>query len=638
MQLRDEQPPTPAEQAVEQFTNKEEVTTEKLVFFMRKNIRKEIETVEKAQVTTALFKTTGLSRNEINKLWRAAQKLENEYAMKRDPKAGQKPPSVNEFSFLSMVEYTENRVKFANKNCPVLFDHGGRVTVIREDSEGVAYPHTHNESGLTHELNRLVPFMRAVNDDGLQRGVPCPKEVAAHLYQADHSKWLPELKTVTTCPHYVGAGRLIDTPGYDAETKSFFSPPAGFDWGDVPDAPTPEEVLAAKTILVDDVLGDFPLDGLDREGVLKCLDSEHEGSASVANAMAMLLLPFCREMISGSTPGHVITKPTPGTGAGYLAGVLGILATGNRAPALAFPADKNEVGKVLTSALSGDRKILFFDNIPAAMDSAPLALAMTERYSDRLLGGNRMVNIDVRAQWLFTANNIKMSPELIRRCMAIELDSGLAKPEERSGFKSGDILQFATENRGEIVNACLTLIQNWIAAGKPLYTGPALGNFTEWAETIGGILEAAGVKGFLANRDKFRSYAETTGDGSLQLFMNTLASHKDGTIFRPGGTSKLVKTSDINAHGYANAVSLLDVINGADDGNPLLIDGWGYSRGDAQYNTSKGISGPFGDAARRPWVCEIESDGGGDQTTTITFTSGKDKNGPFFVLHHGAEK
>lgn len=203
---------------------------------------------------------------------------------------------------------------------------------------------------------------------------------------------------------------------------------------------------------------------------------------------------------------------------------------------------------------------------------------LTERYQDRLLGGNRLVDVDVRAQWIFTANNIRMSGELVRRCMMIELDAKMTNPEERTSFKHGDILKYVHENRGEIVWACLTLIKNWIVAGAKPHTGPALGNFTEWSQKMGGVLAAARIDGFLSNRDNFRSYAQAEGEGEVQTLMNTLASYAVGTIFRPNGTSGLQREGDKKLHGTKDAQSLLDVLNSANNGSPLLIDGWGYKQ------------------------------------------------------------
>ena len=200
-------------------------------------------------------------------------------------------------------------------------------------------------------------------------------------------------------------------------------------------------------------------------------------AASLANAFALILLPFMRDMIPGSTPGHVLTKPMPGTGAGYLVSASHLIFTGKRAPAMSFPTNKDEVKKVLTSVLSSGQPVVFFDNVAESLASDALASAMTDRYSDRLLGGNRTVDIDVRCQWVFTANNIRMSGELMRRCMMVELDARMASPESRTEFKNGDIIEYVRAHRGRPVWACLTVIQNWIDKGQQKWVGRGMANY-----------------------------------------------------------------------------------------------------------------------------------------------------------------
>jgi hypothetical protein len=62
----------------------------------------------------------------------------------------------------------------------------------------------------------------------------------------------------------------------------------------------------------------------------------------------------------------------------------------------------------------------------------------------------------------------------------------------------------------ELDAACLTLCQAWIAAGRPRGTR-SIGSFEAWSQVIGGILEIAGVDGFLANLDEVMEAADSEG-------------------------------------------------------------------------------------------------------------------------------
>jgi hypothetical protein len=154
--------------------------------------------------------------------------------------------------------------------------------------------------------------------------------------------------------------------------------------------------------------------------------------------------------------------------------------------------------------------LLFVDNINKRLDSGSLATAVTTpRWRDRLLGANTMVEVPVRCAFIIAGNNITMSSELLRRCVRIRLDAKMENPEKRTDFKHANLEKWIADHRGELVWACLTLVQHWIAKGMPAFSGAPMGSFEEWSRTMGGILEAAGVGGFLANRAEVREKGDT---------------------------------------------------------------------------------------------------------------------------------
>ena len=64
--------------------------------------------------------------------------------------------------------------------------------------------------------------------------------------------------------------------------------------------------------------------------------------------------------------------------------------------------------------------------------------------------------------------------------------------------------------RGDLVAACLTLGRAWVAAGMPRHQ-TAIGSFEGWARVMGGILEVAGVAGFLGNLEEMYERADAEG-------------------------------------------------------------------------------------------------------------------------------
>src|SRR5207244_2016580 len=95
-------------------------------------------------------------------------------------------------------------------------------------------------------------------------------------------------------------------------------------------------------------------------------------------------------------------------------------------------------------------------------------------------------------------------------CVRIRLDPKTDRPWMRTTFKHSPIREWARRHRPELVRALLVLVRGWIAAGRP----PArrtLGSFESWADTVGGILEHAGVRGFLDSAGDMYEAADREG-------------------------------------------------------------------------------------------------------------------------------
>jgi putative DNA primase/helicase len=165
----------------------------------------------------------------------------------------------------------------------------------------------------------------------------------------------------------------------------------------------------------------------------------------------------------------------------------------------------SEWGKLITSILMTNPSVILFDNIRQKLDNTPLTVVLTTSFwADRVLGSNNTVTVPNLATWIVTGNNLRLSDEIQRRSVRIRLEAKTERPNTRKDFKHKNIEQWAAEHRKELVWSCLTLIQNWIAKGKPLVSdGKELGSFENWSNVMEGILNTNGVKGFLENADDF---------------------------------------------------------------------------------------------------------------------------------------
>jgi hypothetical protein len=101
---------------------------------------------------------------------------------------------------------------------------------------------------------------------------------------------------------------------------------------------------------------------------------------------------------------------------------------------------------------------------------------------------------------------------MARRLVRIRLDPHVERPWQRTDFRHPDLMTWVRANRPRLVAACLTLCQAWIATGKPR-ASRTIGSYENWAQIIGGVLEVAGIPGFLGNLDEMMEASDSEGAG-----------------------------------------------------------------------------------------------------------------------------
>lgn len=308
--------------------------------------------------------------------------------------------------------------------------------------------------------------------------------------------WLPELRRVALAPYWrpgaapggghagtvgavgtVGPPELVAQPGLHVADATWLAQgrPSGG-----------RMQLAEAVGLLREWLAGFPFDG----------------AADYAHTLALLLTPQVRGLISGPVPMTVIEAPTPGTGKSLLAEVVAHVAGG--APAVASPlaTQEEERRKALVTLFAQGLPVVWLDNVDRRLDDAVLALAVTTgRVQDRQLGTQRVVAIETRASIVVTANNLELTRDIQRRSVIVRLDSGAARPEERTGFAISDLRGWTGARLSQLREATYAMVEAWIAQGCPAPAhGRSRGSFEAWARVVGGVLDVAGIEGFLDTR------------------------------------------------------------------------------------------------------------------------------------------
>jgi hypothetical protein len=269
-------------------------------------------------------------------------------------------------------------------------------------------------------------------------------------------------------------------------SRLYLVPSSGLENIDVPDEPCRDHIEVALEV-IRDAIGDFPF----------------VDQASYANAIGAIVTSVCRHIISGPVPVALFDATTQGTGKTLLAEVIAIILTGRAAELMSAPTDPDEWRKQLTSILIEAPPLVVIDNVTTTLDSGDLAKVITgEMHRDRVLGKSQTVSVPVRCSWIATGNNLQLGGDMARRCYWIRMDAGCSDPFRRTGFKHDRLKEYLVEHRRELLIALLTLARAWFAAGQPRSTVPPVGSFERWTEVVSGILQYAGVEGFLANSEK----------------------------------------------------------------------------------------------------------------------------------------
>lgn len=421
-------------------------------------------------------------------------------------------PGLNEAWTEKIVQLSALRqVERFNKElpCPRLFNRseGGTVRVTRNE-EGALNVTEMTKDDWQYEITNVVQFKKAGMSG--RRHQATPAAVVSYVVGAP-DKSFPTLERVIHIPIISEHGTLLTEPGYDVGTKCYLDP----NFTPLPVSMTPDATLLNKALdLIDEALTDFPFsdvfngdDQLDIKGEGFDPDGHpfpnfERGQSSRANMMALILQPFVQHLIKGSCPAYHIDKASPGTGAGFLTDVTFMISQGTRAVINTMSDSNEEFKKSITATLRQGAPIIFIDNINKHVDSGALAAALTSGvWNDRILGVSENARIEVRCAWVMAGNNLSFSSELMRRNVPIRLDAKTPNPaldRPKSSFKHHPLQDWLAEMRPALVWACLTIVANWFAHGRPAGNA-TMNSFDHWAATMGGILETAGVSGFLSN-------------------------------------------------------------------------------------------------------------------------------------------
>lgn len=425
------------------------------------------------------------------------------------------------------------KVPFEDNQAP-WFRQGNALVRLKRPTEGVVSLDLVTNRRAEVTLLAEVKWYRETTKKGMsvRRFVPPPRAYATAVVECP-PPGLPEIRTLITTPSFGADGKLLLGPGLHRDDGVWHEPDPELVVPGVPEQPSTHDIRSALALLTEDLLVDFPF----------VSDSDR------AHALAAILLPFVRQMLHGKTPLHLVEAPAVGSGKGLLCELVSIIVTGEECPVRILPESEEEVRKALTTELVSGKPIVLLDNVAEMKTLASGALAglLTSRvWSDRRLGTNEQIYAKNTAMWMLTGNNVRLSPDLARRAVRIRISTNRADPSKRSGFKHDPIMEWAKRRRGDLVHAVLVLGQAWVTEGQPRMdcTGKRMGSFESWATCMGGILEVAGVKGFLDNVDELRARADLDA-GDWHEFIAVWWRHYGRTMVAAADLTELCERHEL---------------------------------------------------------------------------------------------
>ena len=408
---------------------------------------------------------------------------------------------------------------------PTWYSQNGALADIHDPADAPPSIRRLSPAHVAGHLVRLARTTRA-NFKGEVSNCDPPDKLVADLHAIPDPR-LPVLDAIVRAPVMDASGRLVTAPGFDRPSGLFYMPAASLRGL----AYNTRDVALARDLLLDDWLGEFPF----------------ESPADRAHALALALLPFCRRAIAGATPLHLVEAATQGTGKSLLASLCLAPYLGAFPEPMPLSEHDDEVRKMITSALVARKQVVFLDNLDGRVDAPALAIALTSTtWEDRVLGASTLVSAPNRATWVATANNLEMSTDLARRSVRCRLNRRVERPWDYVPVRPR-VREWTLDNRKPLVEALLTLCAAWTEAGMP--RGEAtLGSYEDWAATVGGILQHAGVQGFLDNARQGHDLADPLHTEWRVFVLEWWQQHGSAAV-TPGQLAKVAED-----HGLLNTV------------------------------------------------------------------------------------
>lgn len=222
-------------------------------------------------------------------------------------------------------------------------------------------------------------------------------------------------------------------------------------------------------------------------------------SRDMAIHLAALLTMFCRGLYEGKAPMFVYNANIQESGKTTLAWYVAWLIHGSKATKPLLQEQEARLQETLNSMALNGAAYTIFDNVD--WGNTPVQTELLDQWISndewdfRRLNTNTMVAPRLRGVTMMTGNGLRLSKDLDRRSLMVDLWNPLAGEERElpkgTVYLDGDFFKDPA-NRARGLAAVWAIVREWDKAGRPRKAGRVLGTFESWSRVIPSLVWFAG--------------------------------------------------------------------------------------------------------------------------------------------------
>lgn len=308
-------------------------------------------------------------------------------------------------------------------------------------------------------LSECVCFVKT-DAEGDEKAIGIPNGIVGALQDRGHWPGLRPLRAIVSFPALLPDGRLLSTPGYDADSQLLFAPDDEYP---VPESPTREDALAARDRLVWFVRHTQFVD------------------ANGPSVWLSLVLTLVGRQAMSTVPAFGFDAAEAQSGKTALVKIAYALIYGQRVQTVTWGSE-TERGKEMPSWST--TPLVFWDNLAVPFADPNIDMAITAaRARVRKFGQNgpnATWDLDFSITvWAYTGNNLAVGEDAASRCLIARIEKPATR---RYDFDVDDDGFFRSRRRQAIID-CLTILRAFVVAGAPQREASYF-RFPQWSRLI----------------------------------------------------------------------------------------------------------------------------------------------------------